>query len=380
MSASPATAIKTVVVIGNGMVGHRFCEKLVEFDVAGEYRIVTFCEEPRAAYDRVGLTSFFAHRDAQKLMLARMDWYREHDVELHLGDRAATIDRKTRLVRSDKGVEIHYDALVLATGSIPFVPPVPGIQRTGVFVYRTIEDLEHIIEYAQTAKRCAVIGGGLLGLEAAKAAFDLNLETHVVEFAPRLMPRQIDEAGSRVLVRKIESLGVRVHLNKSTKEVHGNGKVERMEFTDGQSLDIDMIIVSAGIRPRDDLAKASGLEVGQRGGIIVNDRLQTSDPAIFAIGECALHRGMVYGLVAPGYEMAETVAANLTGADRHFQGTDLSTKLKLMGCDVASFGDYEAPPERAVPLVFEDPFANVYKKLLFNPEGTKLLGGVLVGD
>jgi nitrite reductase (NADH) large subunit len=416
-AASPRSALppeppprQTVVVVGNGMVGQRFCEKLVEFDTRGLFRIVTFCEEPRAAYDRVGLTSFFAHRDAQKLMLARMEWYREHNVELHIGDRAATIDRAKHVVQSDKGVQIQYDALVLATGSIPFVPPVPGIQQTGVFVYRTIEDLQHIIEYAKTAKCCAVIGGGLLGLEAAKAAFDLGLETHVIEFAPRLMPRQIDEAGSRCLVRKIESLGVRVHLNKSTKEVHGNGKVQRMEFTDGQSLDVDMIIVSAGIRPRDDLAKASGLEIGPRGGITVNDHLQTSDPAIFAIGECALHRGMVYGLVAPGYEMAEIVAENLCSRHaprdeirgevapqvttsrgfhhaerddytlRQFAGTDLSTKLKLMGCDVASFGDYEAPPERAVPLVFDDPFTNVYKKLLFNPEGTRLLGGVLVGD
>jgi nitrite reductase (NADH) large subunit len=379
-SAATPPPPKTIVVIGNGMVGQRFCEKLVEFDTLGRFRIVTFCEEPRAAYDRVGLTSFFAHRDAEKLMLARLDWYREHGVELHVGDRAMAIERPKQIVRSDKGVEIHYDFAVLATGSIPFVPPVPGIQRTGVFVYRTIEDLEHIIEYAKTAKRCAVIGGGLLGLEAAKAAFDLGLQTHVVEFSPRLMPRQIDEAGSRVLVKRIESLGVRVHLSKSTKEVHGNGRVERLEFSDGQSLEVDMMIVSAGIRPRDDLAKASGLEIGPRGGIAVNDRLQTSDPAIFAIGECALHRGMVYGLVAPGYEMAEIVAANLTGADRQFQGTDLSTKLKLMGCDVASFGDYEAPAERAVPLTFEDPFGGVYKKLLFSPDGARLLGGVLVGD
>lgn len=379
-SDSTAAPRKTIVVIGNGMVGQRFCEKLVEFDTDQTFRIVTFCEEPRAAYDRVGLTSFFAHRDAEKLMLARLDWYREHGVELHIGDRACTLDRERRIVRSQKGVEIAYDVAILATGSFPFVPPVPGINKQGVFVYRTIEDLNHIIEYSKKSKRCAVIGGGLLGLEAAKASHDLGLETHVIEFAPRLMPRQIDDAGSRTLVKKIESLGVKVHLNKSSKEVHGNGAVERLEFNDGSSLDLEMIIVSAGIRPRDDLAKEAGLEVGQRGGIAVNDQLRTSDPAIFAIGECALHRGMVYGLVAPGYEMAEIVAANLCGGDRHFSGTDLSTKLKLMGCDVASFGDYEAPAERALPLCFEDPFSGVYKKLLFSLDGTKLLGGILVGD
>lgn len=371
---------KTVVVIGNGMVGHRFCEKLVEFDTNREYRIVTFCEEPRAAYDRVGLTTFFAHRDAEQLMLARLEWYAEHGIELHIGDRATAIDRTARQVSSEKGRTISYDALVLATGSFPFVPPVPGIEKRGVFVYRTIDDLEQIIAYTGAAKRCAVLGGGLLGLEAARAAHELGLETHVVEFSPRLMPRQIDDAGSRALIRRIEDMGVRVHLGKSSKEVHGAGAVERLEFADGESLDIEMIIVSAGIRPRDELARASGLSIGERGGIAVDDRLQTSDSNLYAIGECATHRGMVYGLVGPGYEMAEVVAANLAGQTRTFSGADLSTKLKLMGCDVASFGDYEAPEYRATPLVLEDPFTSVYKKLLFNKDGSRLLGGILVGD
>lgn len=377
---TPPEDRKTIVVIGNGMVGLRFCEKLVEFDTAKQYRIVTFCEEPRAAYDRVGLTSFFAHRDAQKLMLARMEWYRQNGVELHLGDRASEIDRDSKVVRSTKRVEIGYDSVVIATGSYPFVPPVPGVDKKGVFVYRTIEDLEHIIEYSKKSKRCAVIGGGLLGLEAAKAAYDLGLETHVIEFAPRLMPRQIDDAGSRILVNKIEELGVKVHLNKGTSEIGGNGHVEQMTFNDESTLDVDMIIVSAGIRPRDDVARECGLEVGERGGIQVNNRLQTSDPDIYAIGECALHGGMVYGLVASGYDMAETVAGNLTGGERIFNGTDLSTKLKLMGVDVASFGDYELGPGKAVPLSFEEPFSGVYKKLLFSLDGKRLLGGVLVGD
>jgi nitrite reductase (NADH) large subunit len=369
-----------IVVIGNGMVGQRFCEKLVEFDVKRKFRIVTFCEESRSAYDRVGLTSFFAHRDAEKMMLARQEWYAEHGVELHIGDRANRIDRKKCVVHSDKGVTIAYDHVVIATGSYPFVPPVPGIHLPGVFVYRTIEDLQRIIVYAADSKRCAVIGGGLLGLEAAKAAYDLGLETHVVEFAPRLMPRQIDDAGSTTLVKKIELLGVHVHLGKSTKAIHGEREVQRIEFADGDAIDVDMIIVSAGIRPRDDLAKESGLALGERGGIIVNERLQTSDWQIFAIGECASFRGAVYGLVAPGYEMSEIVAANLTGDGRRFSGADLSTKLKLMGVDVASFGSIDAPAEKATPLVLEDPFSGVYKKLLFSPDGTRLLGGILVGD
>lgn len=374
------TKKQTIVVIGNGMVGLRFCENLVAFDELKQFRIVTFCEEPRAAYDRVGLTSFFAHRDAEKLMLARMDWYEQVGIEIHVGDRACTIDRENKVVKSTKGVEITYDKVILATGSYPFVPPIPGIQKQGVFVYRTIEDLQHIIDYSKKSKRCAVIGGGLLGLEAAKAAYDLGLETHVIEFAPRLMPRQIDDAGSKILVNKIEELGVSVHLNKGTKEVFGETKVERMQFNDDSSLDCEMIIVSAGIRPRDDLAKESGLDTGERGGILVNDKLQTSDPDIYAIGECALHGGMIYGLIAPGWDMAEIVAANFCGDDRTFSGTDLSTKLKLMGVDVASFGDYELSEDTSNSLAFEDPFSGVYKKLLFSLDGKKLLGGIMVGD
>ncbi|HVJ68297.1 MAG TPA: nitrite reductase large subunit NirB, partial [Caulifigura sp.] len=379
-SAPEALPKRTIVVVGNGMVGLRFCEKLVEFDTLGQYRIVTFCEEPRAAYDRVGLTSFFAHRDAEKLMLARQEWYADHGVELHIGDRAETIDRHAMRVKSQKGRDIAYDHLVLATGSIPFVPPIAGVDKAGVFVYRTIEDLERIIGYSAKAKRCAVLGGGLLGLEAAKAVYDLGLEAHVVEFNGRLMPRQIDDAGSRVLVNKLEGMGVHVHLNCSAKTIHGSGCVEALEFQDGNKLDVEMIVVSTGIRPRDDIARQSGLEVGPRGGIVVDDFLRTSDPRISAIGECALHAGMVYGLVAPGYDMAETLASSLTGGQKRFQGADLSTKLKLMGVDVASFGDYEAGPDKATPLSFENPFGGEYKKLFFSRDGKKLLGGILVGD
>jgi len=371
---------ETIVVIGNGMVGHRFVEKLVEFDTLKQYKIVTFCEEPRAAYDRVGLTSFFAHRDAEQLMIARLDWYKENGVELHLGDRACKIDRKKQVVHSDAGAKIRYDKIVMATGSYPFVPPIEGIKHRGVFVYRTIEDLERIIEYGRSSKSCAVIGGGLLGLEAAKAAYDLGLETHVIEFAPRLMPRQIDDDGSRILVKQIENLGVQVHLNKATKEILGDGHVQRMVFTDEELLDVDMIIVSCGIRPRDDLARDCDLELGERGGVAINDALQTSDADIFAVGEVAQHDGMVYGLVAPGYEMAEILAMNLTGSEASFTGADLSTKLKLMGTDVASFGQYELPADLATPLVYEDPIGGVYKKLFFDPTGKRLLGGILVGD
>ena len=371
---------KTAVVIGNGPVGHRFCEKLVELDRKRRFRIVTFCEEPRPAYDRVRLTSYFDHRDPAKLAVARIEWYRANGIQIHVGDRATRIDRTRRIVASEGGVNVPYDRVVLATGSRPFVPPIDGIGKRGVFLYRTIEDLEAIIEYSRRARSCAVIGGGLLGLEAAKAVYDLGLETHVVEFAPRLMPRQIDDAGSELLVSQIENLGVSVHLRKATRQVLGNGRVRGMEFADGSSLDADMIIVSAGIRPRDELARDCGLEVGPRGGVAVDDELRTADREIYAIGEAASHRGMVYGLIAPGWEMADVAASRFAGRQARFKGASLSAKLKLMGVDVASFGDYEAPPGAALPIVVNDPLAGVYKKLLISADGKRLVGGVLVGD
>ena len=371
----------TVVVIGNGMVGHRFCERLINLDRTGQYQIVTFCEEPRAAYDRVGLTTFFTNRDPEQLMLTSTEWYEQQGISLHVGDKATAIDREARVVCSANGKEIPYDVVVLATGSSPFVPSIPGVDKEGVFVYRTIEDLEAIIAYAKTVERAAVIGGGLLGLEAAKATYDLGLETHVIEFMPRLLPRQVDDAGSSLLIKEIEALGVQVRVDTSTKEIVGNGKVEGMVFNSGEALDVGMVIVSAGIRPRDELARECGVAVGERGGVVVNDHLQTSDPDVYAIGEVAQHAGMVYGLVAPGYDMADVLAARLTGDDtRTFAGADLSTKLKLMGVDVASFGDYAADAAVATPLTYEDPFSGVYKKLLFRPDGKKLLGGILVGD
>jgi nitrite reductase (NADH) large subunit len=220
------------------------------------------------------------------------------------------------------------------------VPDVPGVEKKGVMVYRTIEDLDEIKAYAATARSGAVLGGGLLGLEAAKALLDLGVEdAHVVEFAPRLMPRQIDTAGSAMLQAKLEALGLKIHLSKATSHIGGEGKIDSLHFGDGSILEVDMLVISAGIRPRDELAKLAGLEVGMRGGIVVNDEMQTSDARIFAIGECALHSGMIYGLVAPGYDMAEVVVSQLLQGARAFTGYDMSSKLKLIGVDVASFGD-----------------------------------------
>jgi nitrite reductase (NADH) large subunit len=370
-----------VVVVGNGMVGHRFCEKLLACDTAGRYRLVVLGEEPRPAYDRVHLTSYFADRSADKLQLGTAGWYAESGIQLLLGTRAQRIDRARQRVITQQGEEVPYDVLVLSTGSAPFVPPVPGIEQRGVFVYRTIEDLDGIIAYAARARRVAIIGGGLLGLEAARAVHDAGLETHVLEVAPRLMPRQLDSAASALLEATIRGLGVHVHLDKKILRVTGHdGEVDGIELGCGTRLDVDMVVVSAGIRPRDEIARDAGLTVGDRGGVVVDDRLATSDPKIFAVGEVALHRGMVYGLVAPGYDMAEALAKNLVGQEAEFLGGDMSAKLKLLGTDVATFGDPFQDPTKTRSLVFEDQVKGTYKKLVLRADGKALLGGMLVGD
>jgi nitrite reductase (NADH) large subunit len=373
-------ARQKIVVIGNGMVGHHFCQKLIGMNERDRFEIVTFCEEPRVAYDRVGLTRFFDTRDPENLMLTSEQWYRDNGIRLFIGIKAIKIDRQKQIVLSSSGVEISYDRVVLATGSSPFVPPVPGMDKEGVFAYRTIEDLQELVEYSKGKKTAAVIGGGLLGLEAARAVNDLGLNTEIIEFAPRLMPRQLDDAGSRHLVDKINKLGLTVHLGHATSAVLGNGRVTGLQFVDKPSFDVDMVIVSAGIRPRDELARDCSLMVGQRGGVVVNDNLQSSDPNIYAIGEVAEHAGMVYGLVRPGYEMAEVAARHLCGKAGGYHGSELSTKLKLLGVDVASFGEIDGHQNDVRSLVYEDPFAGVYRKLFFSADTTKLLGGILVGN
>jgi nitrite reductase (NADH) large subunit len=313
--------------------------------------------------------------------MAPASWYVENNVELFTGELVTEVNPEAKTVKTHTGRIDHYDYLVLATGSSAFVPAVEGVERHGVFVYRTIEDLNQIIEYGKKVKKAAVLGGGLLGLEAAKALLDLGLETHVVEFAPRLMPRQIDDVGSAVLAHKLSQLGITIHTSKSTKRIAGNGKLEGLEFTDGSSLSIEMLVISAGIRPRDELAKASALKVHPRGGVMVDNFLRTSDQSIFAIGEVALHNNMIYGLVAPGYEMADIVAKQILGEpSKEFAGFDMSTKLKLIGVDVGSFGDPFGEAAGSIPIAFQDKRNGIYKRINISEDGKHLLGGILIGD
>ncbi|MEA3176784.1 MAG: nitrite reductase large subunit, partial [Gammaproteobacteria bacterium] len=296
-----------LLVIGNGMVGQRFLESL---PIDCPLDITVVAEEARPAYDRVQLSAFFSGKTAADLSLVEPGFFAQKNIALKLNERAVSIDRDARKVRTSNGLELKYDILVLALGSYPFVPPIPGRDRSHCHVYRTIEDLEAIRASSEGARVGAVVGGGLLGLEAAKALRDLGLETNVVEFAPRLMALQVDEGGGGMLRRKIEALGVRVHTGKNTKgiEAGAGGARHCMSFSDGSSLETDVIVFSAGIRPRDDLARSAGLRVGERGGIVIDDYCQTSDPNIYAIGECALWRGRAFGLVAPGYDMARVAA------------------------------------------------------------------------
>ena len=375
------SAKQTLVVIGNGMVGQHFLASLVESPIKEQYDIITFCEEPRAAYDRVHLSAFFNGASAAELSLVEPGFFEQHGISIHLGDKVSSIDRTGKTVTSAKGLTIAYDKLVLATGSYPFVPPVPGHDRGQCLVYRTIEDLEAIALAAKTGKVGAVVGGGLLGLEAAKALMDLGLQTHVVEFAPRLMAVQLDDAGGAMLRLKIENLGVTVHTGKNTSLItDGVHCVNKMCFTDGEELETDIVLFSAGIRPRDELARTAGLEVGQRGGIVINNQCRSSDDNIYAIGECALWNGMIYGLVAPGYTMARTVVADLAGDFASFTGADMSTKLKLMGVDVASIGDAHAKTQGAMVYSYQNGAGEIYKRLVVSQDKKQLLGAVLVGD
>ncbi len=375
-----------IVVLGHGMVGHKFLERLA-LENAPHLHVTVLCEEPRPAYDRVHLSEFFNGKSAEDLSLVAPGFFDKGNVVLKLNARAVSIDRVAKSVTVSTGEVLAYDKLVFATGSTPFVPPLPGKERDGCFVYRTIEHLEAMLAWGAKSTTGVVIGGGLLGLECAKALCDLKLDTHVVEFAPRLMAVQVDEGGARVLRRKIEELGVTVHTQKNTLAiVDGESATHRMQFADGSHLEADMIVFSAGIRPRDELARACGLDVGPRGGIAIDDRCVTSDPDIYAIGECALWSGLVFGLVAPGYEMARIAARHMLqeeegeAGEASFKGADMSTKLKLMGVDVASLGDPHGNAPGSRSYQFMDERKQIYKKIVVSDCGKYLLGGVMVGD
>ena len=381
-----------LVVIGNGMVGHHFIERAIEKGLHDQFEIHVFAEEDRPAYDRVYLSSYFEHKDVSKLNLVDLSRYEDAQIQLHLNQRITNIDAANQCISTEDGTQIDYAELVLATGSYPFVPPIPGREHPHCHVYRTIKDLDDILSTAEKpkVKKGVVVGGGLLGLEAAKALVTLGLETYVVEFAPQLMGVQLDAAGGDILKRKIEGLGVKVLTGKNTKAIIDNTLSDEaschltMQFADDTSLDTDMIVFSAGIRPQDGIIKSNpecGIEIGTRGGILIDEACRTNAPNVYAIGECAVWDNTVFGLVAPGYSMASICAAQIAGDHAQtFTGADMSTKLKLMGVDVGSIGDAHGATENSLSYLYQNPAEGIYKKLVTTADNKRLLGAVLVGD
>ncbi len=367
-----------VLVVGGGMAAYGLCRQWVDLGSGHDIELIVFGDEPRLAYDRVHLSKLFDGSDADELLLADASWYQEHAIEFKTNCRVRRIDRESKEIIDQFDVRHAYDSLVIATGSSPFVPPIAGRDCEAVFVYRTVKDLQRIRSHVldRGAKVGAVIGGGLLGLEAAKILHDLGLRTSVIEMAPGLMPRQLDREGAARLKEHVESIGVEVHLVRRTQsiEVSPSGGLT-IHFGNAEPMDTDILIIAAGVRPNDSLAREADLNVGPRGGIVVNSQLQTSDPNIFAIGECCCFNDHVFGLVAPCYRMADVLAQRLAGIDTTFQGADESAELKLLGVQVVTLGRLLGESAVGVVLAFEAD--STYRKLIL--EQGKLVGATCVG-
>ncbi|WP_197454756.1 FAD-dependent oxidoreductase [Stieleria varia] len=382
-SASPQNESVVVkqrlVIVGGGMSAFGLCDRLVRRKSIQRYAVTVYGDEPTPAYDRVNLSKLFSESNAEKLLLASPQWYAEHSIKLITGRRIRSIDRESREVIDDQDERIPYDRLILATGSHAFLPPVPGIRSQGVFVYRSLQDLQDIKSFIETnsVSNGVVIGGGLLGLEAAKILSDAGVAVSVVEMAPGLMPRQLDAKGAALLKTRVESMGLEVSLVRRLHciETESPGRL-RLDFENAESVSVGIVIVAAGVRPNDDLARGCGLPVGQRGGIVVDDTLTTADPLIHAIGECVSHRSHVYGLVAPCYRMADVLAHRLSGESATFLGADESAELKLMGVQVATLGRALGDSPGGIPLINQDEHG--YRKILL--EQGRIVGASCVGD
>lgn len=370
-----------LVIIGNGMVGHKFVEELSNKADITQFNVTIFCAEPYVAYDRVHLSSYFLDYQASSLSLVPQGFYEDNNINLLLGEQAVFIDCQKKEVHGASGCIVPYDKLILATGSKAYVPPITGADGKDCYVYRTIADLDEIASCAKRSKTGVVVGGGLLGLEAAGALRKLNVETHIVEFADVLMAEQLDTMGGALLRKKIEAMNISIHTLKNTKRIMDTEHGKTMQFTDSSSLTVDFIVFATGIRPNDELAKESNLAVGKKGGIHINEYCQTSDPNIYAIGECASWNDKMFGLVAPGYKMAQITVSHLLGNDTEsFVGADMSAKLKLLGVDVGSIGDAKGRTPNANNYIFLDEKEEIYKRLIVSQDNKKLLGAVLVGD
>ncbi len=367
---------KQLVLVGNGMAGISMLENVLKL-APEAYEITVFGAEPHPNYNRIMLSSVLAGgANMQEIIMNDWDWYKEHRIQLYTGDAVTEIDKGRRIVRSARGREVRYDELIVATGSNPFMLPIPGADKEGVIGFRDIKDCETMMEASRRYRRAAVIGGGLLGLEAARGLLHLGMDVSVIHINPYLMERQLDQTAALMLQRELEAQGMKFLLQKQTAGIIGKNRVEGLKFQDGSQLACDLVVMAVGIRPNVQLARSAGIEV-QR-GIVVNDFMETSEPHIYAVGECAEHNGISYGLVAPLYEQGAVLAKRLAGVETAgYKGSVTSTKLKVSGVDVFSAGQYgDAPGTRS--LRFQDEVNGYYKKLVLR-DG-KLMGAVLFGD
>lgn len=364
-----------LVIIGNGMAPGRMLEHLFEA-APNAYDVVIFNAEPRVNYDRIMLSPVLAGEKIYEDIVIHDDaWYADRRVTLHKGEKVAEIDRDARKVRSAGGVEESYDKLVIATGSSPFVIPVPGNDLLGVLTYRDLDDVEVMVNAARNGRHAVVIGGGLLGLEAAAGLAERGMQVTVIHLMPTLMERQLDTAAGHLLQKSLESRGIRVLTGATTKAIAGDGRVEKVVLEDGTEIPADIVVMAVGIRPSKALAEDAGLDVNR--GILTDAQMRTSDPDIFAVGECVEVDGNVYGLVAPLYEMAKVLGATLAGEEACFVDKPLATKLKVTGINLYSAGDF-ADGDGREEIVLRDAQRGVYKRLIL--EGNKVVGAVMYGD
>jgi nitrite reductase (NADH) large subunit len=378
-------AKKKLVVIGNGMAGARCVEEILARGGGDQFEITMFGDEPYGNYNRILLSDVLnGSHDEADIFLNPLSWYEQHGVQLHAGVRAVSILRSAQCVVGDNGIEEPYDQLIIATGSVPFVPPIAGLRlsdgsfKPGVFVFRSLDDCRKIARYAMGKAKGAVIGGGLLGLEAARGLQNFELEVHVIHLANHLMNTQLDTQAGAILATTLQQLGIVVHCGMNTKSVIGDERVVGLEFSNGTTLDCDVVVISAGIKPNVEIGVRAGLTVER--GIVVDNQMRTDDPKIFALGECVQHRGVVYGLVAPLWEQAKVLADHLTGIDPEsaYHGSKIATRLKVMGVEVASMGLTEPTHEGDEVVQFTEPKKGTYKKLIIR-DG-RLLGSILLGD
>ncbi|WP_250453325.1 FAD-dependent oxidoreductase [Caballeronia sp. ATUFL_M2_KS44] len=375
-AAAGVVARQRLVVIGNGMAGMRTVEELLK--IAPElYEITVFGAEPHGNYNRILLSPVLAgEKSMDDIIINTREWYAANGITLHAGDAVVEIDRARRIVRSEKGVEARYDRLLIATGSNPFVIPVPGSSLPGVIAFRDIKDVESMLNAARDHRDAVIIGGGLLGLEAANGLQRQGMSVTVVHASNSLMDRQLDASASALLMRSLEAKGLRFAMAAQTTEIVGDDRVRAVRFADGTEIDADLVVMTAGVRPNIALAKAAGLYCER--AIVVDDTLQTFDPRVYAVGECVQHRSATFGLVAPIWDQARVAGAHLAGAGhRRYVQRATATKLKVTGVDLYSAGDFIGGDD-SEDLVLRDPRRGVYKRVVL--KAGRVIGAVLYGD